>query len=120
MPLPGPASQGACPTHDARRTMENRSIDNHGYTSGIVRVQQTRNKGEGTSTMTSETLTKELLTVSEVADILRVDATTVRRWVKLGTLEAVILPHVRTRQAYRIKRSTVDKLLDTTQATAVA
>ena len=53
----------------------------------------------------------ELLTVSEVADILRVDNTTVRRWVKQGTFEAVILPHVNTRQAYRIKRETVDKLL---------
>ena len=53
----------------------------------------------------------ELLTVSEVADILRVDDTTVRRWVKQGTLDAVILPHVNTRQAYRIKSETLDKLL---------
>ena len=29
----------------------------------------------------------ELLTVSEVAKILRVDDTTVRRWVKQGALE---------------------------------
>ena len=53
----------------------------------------------------------ELLTVAEVADILRVDNTTVRRWVKQGTFEAVILPHVNSRQAYRIKRETVEKLL---------
>jgi excisionase family DNA binding protein len=53
----------------------------------------------------------ELLTVSEVARILRVDDTTVRRWVKQGTLEAVVLPHVNARQAYRIKRETLDKLL---------
>ncbi len=53
----------------------------------------------------------ELLTVSEVARILRVDDTTVRRWVKQGALEAVILPHVNERQAYRIKREILDKVL---------
>lgn len=53
----------------------------------------------------------ELLTVSEVAEILRVDDTTVRRWVKQGALEAIILPHVNERQAYRIKRETLEKLL---------
>jgi len=61
--------------------------------------------------MSSETQTSELLTVSEVAQILRVDATTVRRWVKYGTLEAVSLPHRGDRQAYRIRRSTLNKLL---------
>jgi excisionase family DNA binding protein len=54
----------------------------------------------------------DLLTVSEVARILRVDDTTVRRWVKVGALEAVVLPHVNTRQAYRIKKATLDKLLE--------
>ncbi|MBE3557975.1 MAG: helix-turn-helix domain-containing protein [Ktedonobacteraceae bacterium] len=53
----------------------------------------------------------ELLTVSEVARILRVDDTTVRRWVKQGALEAVILPHLNERQSYRIKRETLDRLL---------
>jgi excisionase family DNA binding protein len=53
----------------------------------------------------------ELLTVSEVARILRVDDTTVRRWVKAGALEAVVLPHVNARQAYRIKRETLNKVL---------
>jgi len=53
----------------------------------------------------------DLLTVSEVAEILRVDETTVRRWVKIGALEAVVLPHLNKRQAYRIKRDTLDKLL---------
>ena len=53
----------------------------------------------------------ELLTVSEVADLLRVDDTTVRRWVKQGTFEAVVLPHLNARQAYRIKRETVEKIL---------
>ena len=53
----------------------------------------------------------ELMTVKEVADILRVDDTTVRRWVKQGALEAVILPHKHERQAYRIRRETLDKIL---------
>ncbi|GCE45488.1 excisionase family DNA binding protein [Thermosporothrix hazakensis] len=56
----------------------------------------------------------DLLTVSEVAEILRVDDTTVRRWVKQGALEAVVLPHVSSRQAYRIKRETLEKVLGTT------
>ena len=54
----------------------------------------------------------ELLTVSEVADILRVDDTTVRRWIKHGTLEAVSLPHVGKRQAYRVRRRTIENLLN--------
>ncbi len=53
----------------------------------------------------------ELLTVSEVARVLRVDNTTVRRWVKQGVLEAVVLPHVNERMAYRIKRATLEKVL---------
>ncbi|MBV9257645.1 MAG: helix-turn-helix domain-containing protein [Ktedonobacteraceae bacterium] len=56
-------------------------------------------------------MSSDLLTVSEVAQILRVDGTTVRRWVKQGALEAVILPHMNERQAYRIKRETVNKIL---------
>lgn len=55
----------------------------------------------------------ELLTVAEVARILRVDDTTVRRWVKQGTLEAIVLPHANQRQAYRIKRETLDRVLGT-------
>jgi len=58
-----------------------------------------------------ESVVGELLTVSEVADILRVDDTTVRRWVKQGTLEAVVLPHINARQAYRIKRETLNRVL---------
>jgi excisionase family DNA binding protein len=52
-----------------------------------------------------------LFTISEVARILRVDDTTVRRWVKQGVLEAVILPHVNKRQAYRIRHSTLEQLI---------
>jgi excisionase family DNA binding protein len=53
----------------------------------------------------------ELLTVREVARRLRVDDTTVRRWIKTGALVAVTLPHKGKRQAYRVKKSTLDKLL---------
>jgi excisionase family DNA binding protein len=53
----------------------------------------------------------DLLTISEVARILRVDDTTVRRWVKQGALEAVVLPHVNERQGYRVRRSTLERLI---------
>lgn len=56
----------------------------------------------------------DLLTLSEVSGILRVDATTVRRWIKQGALDAITLPHVNERQAYRVKRETIDKLLNAT------
>jgi excisionase family DNA binding protein len=52
-----------------------------------------------------------LLTVAEVAARLRVDETTVRRWIKQEALQAVSLPHQGKRQAYRIRRSTIDALL---------
>lgn len=55
--------------------------------------------------------TKDLLTVREVAQHLRVDDTTVRRWIKLGVLEAVSLPHVGKRQGYRIRRTTLEALV---------
>ncbi|GAC1359101.1 MAG: hypothetical protein NVS2B12_07050 [Ktedonobacteraceae bacterium] len=54
---------------------------------------------------------EELLTVREIARRLRIDDTTVRRWIKSGALEAITLPHRGKRQAYRIKRSTLDHLL---------
>ena len=54
----------------------------------------------------------DLLTVQEVARLLRVDETTVRRWIKGGALEAVTLPHVHTRETYRVKQETVDKLME--------
>jgi excisionase family DNA binding protein len=57
-------------------------------------------------------MSDELLTVHEVAQALRVDDTTTRRWIKNGSLEAVSLPHVGKRQAYRIRRETLDKLLN--------
>jgi len=58
----------------------------------------------------------DLLTVREVAKQLRVDDTTVRRWIKNGVLEAIALPHRGLRQAYRIRRSTLDALLTSAAA----
>lgn len=56
----------------------------------------------------------DLITTKEVADILRVDEDTVRRWMKNGALEFVALPRIRANyQTYRVKRSTVEKILNT-------
>ncbi|HTK11272.1 MAG TPA: helix-turn-helix domain-containing protein [Ktedonobacteraceae bacterium] len=54
----------------------------------------------------------DLLTVREVAHRLRVDDTTVRRWIKAGALEAVLLPHRGKRCGYRIKKVTLDTLVN--------
>jgi len=57
--------------------------------------------------------TAELLTVHEVAKILRVDASTVRRWIKVGVMKSVKLPsRPDQRGKYRIRRSTVDAVLN--------
>ena len=53
----------------------------------------------------------ELLTIREIAQELRVDETTVRRWIKQGILDAVALPHAGKRRAYRVKRETLNKIL---------
>jgi excisionase family DNA binding protein len=57
----------------------------------------------------------DLLTVHEVARLLRVDDSTVRRWIKRGALEAVALPHRGFRQAYRIRLATLHTVLATAQ-----
>lgn len=54
----------------------------------------------------------ELLTVQEVALQLRVDETTVRRWIKTGILEAVELPHKGARRVYRVRYATMKALLN--------
>lgn len=54
----------------------------------------------------------ELLMVREVAKQLRVDATTVRRWIKQGTLQAVILPHTGKRESYRVRKSTLESIVN--------
>src|SRR5258708_38377008 len=53
----------------------------------------------------------DLLTIHEVARRLRVDDTTVRRWITNGVLDAVTLPHLGKRRAYRVKKATLDTLL---------
>ncbi len=59
--------------------------------------------------MTTNTV---LLTVHEVAQQLRVDDTTVRRWIKNGVLNAIPLPHMNKRRAYRVKQETLNALLN--------
>lgn len=56
-------------------------------------------------------LDKDLLTVKEVARELRVDETTIRRWIKNGVLPAISLPK-QTKKHYRIKADTVVALLE--------
>jgi excisionase family DNA binding protein len=53
----------------------------------------------------------DLLTIHEVARRLRVDDTTVRRWINNGVLDAVTLPHLGKRRGYRVKKATLDTLL---------
>lgn len=60
----------------------------------------------------------DLLTVREVAKHLRVDDTTVRRWIKSGALDAVALPHSGKRCGYRVRKHTLDALFSTPSATA--
>jgi len=55
---------------------------------------------------------EELLTVREVAKRLRVDTTTVRRWITQGLLEAVTLPHVGKRRGYRVRTKTINALIN--------
>jgi excisionase family DNA binding protein len=78
---------------------------------GNVFIVERHHTGVGDKMIAEEEQGEELLTVREVAKRLRVDDTTVRRWIKSGALEAITLPHRGKRQAYRIKRSTLDALL---------
>ena len=54
---------------------------------------------------------EELLTVQEVAERLRVNEATVRRWVKSGAIKAVSLPHKGKREIFRIRKSTLEAIL---------
>jgi excisionase family DNA binding protein len=60
----------------------------------------------------------DLLTVHEVAQQLRVDDTTVRRWIKSGALDAVALPHSGKRRGYRVRKHTLTALFNPEPATA--
>ncbi len=73
-----------------------------------------RNTMEAVSNETNtevQPVNDELLTVHEVARRLRVDDTTVRRWINNGILEAITLPHSGKRRGYRVKQSTLNVLL---------
>jgi excisionase family DNA binding protein len=59
----------------------------------------------------NEQVGERLLTVTEVAKRLRVDVTTVRRYITGGSLQAIMLPHRGRRKMYRIKESTLDTIL---------
>jgi excisionase family DNA binding protein len=63
-------------------------------------------------------MSQELLTVREVAEELRVDGTTVRRWIKNGILAAITLPHAGKRCAYRVHRMTMDALMSNSAVAA--
>jgi excisionase family DNA binding protein len=63
--------------------------------------------------MTVRNPSEDLLTVREVAKHLRVDDTTVRRWIKSGALDAVALPHSGKRCGYRVRKHTLDALFST-------
>ena len=52
-----------------------------------------------------------LLTIQEVAELLRVDECTVRRWATNGSLEVIVLPHVGRRKLYRVRGIVIKKLL---------
>lgn len=58
----------------------------------------------------------DLMTVNQVAEILLVDDTTVRRWIKNGVMDAITLPHLNKRHSYRIRRSTLENLIGELQA----
>ena len=60
----------------------------------------------------------DLLTVHEVAKRLRVDDTTVRRWIKNGVLSAITLPHSGKRHGYRIRQADLDTVLTSTPLTS--
>ncbi len=53
----------------------------------------------------------DLMTVREVAAALRVDDTTVRRWIHQGILPAVQLPGLQKYKKYRIKRTELARIV---------
>ncbi|MBO0781832.1 MAG: helix-turn-helix domain-containing protein [Ktedonobacteraceae bacterium] len=56
-----------------------------------------------------------LLTIGQVASRLRVDPTTVRRWIERGALVAICLPHRGKRKRYRVASTTLETLLQETR-----
>ena len=58
-----------------------------------------------------EEIKEVVYTIPQVARLLRVDANTVRQWVRHGVLEAEQIKEGR-RNRYRIKQSTLDRYLN--------
>jgi excisionase family DNA binding protein len=58
--------------------------------------------------------TDDLLTVVEVAKRLRVDPTSVRRWIHDGILDAIRLPGNGKYAKFRIRKSTLQRILEKT------
>lgn len=69
-------------------------------------------KQQNKKQQTEEKEKSELMTVHEVASHLRVDDTTVRRWIKNGALDAITLPRRGERCSYRIRKTDFDALLN--------
>ena len=63
-------------------------------------------------------MSERVLTVPEVADRLRINEETVRRWLRTGKIQGVRLGG--TRAGYRIPESEVDRLLSPEQGKAAA
>ena len=80
--------------------------------------QKTTATREKEETKTTSQPTNDLLTIHEVARQLRVDDTTVRRWINNGILEAVTLPHLGKRRGYRVRRTTLETLLSSSALTS--
>lgn len=56
-------------------------------------------------------MSSDLLKIREVARRLRVDDTTVRRWIASGALPAIKLPTNGHRMVYRIKQEDLNAIL---------
>jgi excisionase family DNA binding protein len=83
----------------------------------MARHKQTTDTVADEQEMTAREPSEDLLTVREVAQHLRVDDTTVRRWIKSGALDAVALPHSGKRCGYRVRKHTLDALFSTPSTT---
>jgi len=61
--------------------------------------------------MTEDHSEDELVTVEYVAQKLGVDGTTVRRWIKMGIVSYIELPHVGKRSTFRFRRADLSNIM---------
>ena len=79
----------------------------------FVRIVADSMRNDAIQEMKRGQVTMRLLTVREVAKILRVNDTTVRRWVEQGVLQAVRLPgQGDKRRGYRIDEEKLLEIID--------